>query len=85
MEEQEIFTMIDENGQERNANILNIIEINNQEYIVYSLEKNEEEEEIYASKLIKNSLGEEEIIQIENEEERKLVFETIRELIDELD
>ena len=85
MEEQEIFTMIDEYGQERNAKILNIVEINNQEYLVYSLEKNEEEEAIYASKLIKNSLGEEEIISIEDETERKIVFDTIRELIDELD
>lgn len=85
MEEQEIFKMIDEYGQERNAKILNIVEINNQEYLVYSLEKNEEEEAIYASKLIKNSLGEEEIISIEDETERKIVFDTIRELIDELD
>lgn len=85
MEEQEIFTMIDEYGQERNAKILNVIEINNQEYLVYSIEKNQEEDEIYASKLIKNNLGEEEIISIENDEERRIVFDTIRELIDELD
>lgn len=85
MEEQEIFTMIDEFGRERNARILNIIEINNQEYLVYAIEKNEEEDEIYASKLVKNNLGEEEIISIENEEERKIVFDTIREFINELE
>lgn len=85
MEEQEIFTMIDEDGKEREAKIINVIEINNQEYVVYAIEKNEEENAIYASKIIKNSLGEEEIVSIANDEEREIVFETIKELIEELD
>ena len=85
MEEQEIFTMLDEFGQEKEAKILNVIEINNQEYVVYSIDKNEEEDGIYASKIIKNKLGEEEIVSIENEEEREIVFDTIREIIEDLD
>ena len=85
MEEQEIFIMLDEEGNEREAQILNIVEINNQEYVVYSLSQNEEEDAIFASKLIKDELGNEDIIPIEDEEEKRIVFETIRKIIDELD
>lgn len=85
MEEQEIFIMLDEFGQEKEAKILNVIEINGQEYVVYSIDKNDEEDEIYASKIIKNNLGEEEIISINDEEERKIVFDTIKEIIENFD
>lgn len=85
MEEQEKIVVLDELGNEREAKILNIVEINNQEYLVYSVSQNEEEDGIYAQKLIKDTSGNEDIIPIENEEEKRIVFDTIRELIDELD
>ena len=37
MENQETFTMIDENGKEQIARILNIVEINHQEYLIYMI------------------------------------------------
>lgn len=85
MEEQEKFTVLDELGNEREARILNVVEINNQEYLVYAVSQNEEEDGIFAQKLIKDASGNEDIIPIENEEEKRIVFDTIRELIDELD
>ena len=85
MEEQEKIMVLDEFGNEREAKILNVVEINNQEYLVYSVSQNEEEDGIYAQKLIKDASGNEDIIPIENEDEKRLVFETIREFIDELD
>lgn len=85
MEEKETFTMIDEFGNEREANILNIIEINNQDYVVYSVSENEEEEAIYTSKIIKDEMNNEDIIPITDEEEKKVVFDTIREFINDLD
>lgn len=85
MEEQEKIIVLDEQGNEREAQILNIIEINNQEYLVYSVSQNEEEDGIFAQKLIKDSFGNEDIIPIENEDEKSIVFDAIRELIDELD
>lgn len=85
MEEQEIIMMLDEFGNEVEARILNIIEINNQEYVVYAISENEEEDGIYAAKIIKDENGNEDIIPIENEEEKNVVFEMIHELIDELD
>jgi len=85
MEEQEIFTMLDEFGNEKEATILSVIEINNQEYLVYSISKNEEEDAIYASKLIHDEMNNESIIPITDEEEKRIVFDTIREIIDDLD
>lgn len=85
MEEQEIFTMFDEVGNEREARILNIVEVNEQEYVVYAISQNEEEEAIYAAKLVKDMMGNEDIVSIDNEEEKKVVFEAIREIIDNLD
>lgn len=84
MIEEETFTMLDELGIERPAKILNVIDINNQEYLVYSISKNEAEDSIFASKIIKNSTGEEELQEITNEDERAVVFETIRNIINEL-
>lgn len=82
---EEKFLMLDEFGQEKEAEILNIIGINNQEYLVYKISKNEEEDSIYASKLVRDANGEENIISIEDEEEKRIVFDAIRELLDELD
>lgn len=85
MEEQENFKVLDEMGYERDAKILNTIEINNQEYLIYSVSQNEEEDGIYASKIIKDEMGYEDIIPITDEKEKKLVFDTVREFINELD
>lgn len=85
MEEQETFTILDEYGQEKEATILNIVEINNQEYLVYSVSQNEEEDAIYASKLIKDEFNNEDVVPISDEEEKKIVFDAIREIIDDLD
>lgn len=85
MEEQEIFMVLDELGNEREAKILNVVEINNQEYLVYAVSQNDEEDGIFAQKLIKDDLGNEDIVPIENEEEKRIVFDAIREIINDLD
>lgn len=83
--EEETFTMLDEFGNEKEATILNVVEINNQEYVVYSISKNEEEESIFASKIIKDASGNEDVIPITDEEEKRIVFDAIRDIINDLD
>lgn len=85
MDNAETFIMLDEFGVEQEARILNVVEINNQEYLVYAVSKNEEEESIFTDKLIRDQNGEENIVSIEDEEEKKMVFETIKEVIEDLD
>ena len=84
MEEQDIFEMQDENGIMREARIIDKIEINGQDYLIYALSINEEEDSIYVSKLIKNVNGEEEIVNIQDDNERDVVINTVREVINSL-
>lgn len=85
MEEQETFMMLDEAGNEKEARILNVVEINNQEYVVYAISRNEEEDAIFAAKLIKDETGNEDMVPIENEEEKRIVFDAIREIINNVE
>ena len=84
MEEQEIFEMRDENGVMREARIIDKIDINGQDYLIYALSINEEEDSIYVSKVIKNVNGKEEIVNIQDDNERDIVINTVREVINSL-
>lgn len=81
MEEKETFIMIDENGNEKEAEIITIIEIDNKEYVIYAVNKNEESDNIFASRIIKDENGNDVIKAIENQEEKNKVFEIIKELL----
>ena len=81
MEEKETFIMIDENGNEKEAEIITIIEIDNKEYVIYAVNKNEESDNIFASRIIKDENGNEVLKSIENQEEKNKVFEIIKELL----
>ena len=81
MEEKETFIMIDENGNEKEAEIITIIEIDNKEYVIYAVNKNEERDNIFASRIIKDENGNDVIKSIENQEEKNKVFEIIKELL----
>ena len=76
MNNEEKFIVLDENGNEKEATIINIIEIDEKEYLLYTTEENEEEDKLYVGKIVKDADGEEDIITIEDEEERTKVFET---------
>ena len=79
----EKFVMFDEDGIEREARILNKLEINNQEYLIYALSINDDEDSIYVSKLVKNG-DEEEIVNIEDDKEREMVNSVVKEYINNL-
>lgn len=77
----EKFMMYDESGNEKELKIIGEVELNNQVYLIYSIDENDFEDGIYVSKIIKNSLGNEVIVSILDEDERSLVFDAIRNLI----
>ena len=83
MGNEEVFMMQDENGVEREARILNKIEIENQEYLIYALSMNEEEDAIYVSKIVKNG-DSEDIVSITDDEEREMVNSVVMEIINNL-
>lgn len=75
-EENELITMYDEEGKEREINILFEMEINNNKYLIYSLASNDNNENIYASKIVFIN-NEEQLIDLENEEEKQLVMNAV--------
>ncbi len=83
MGNEEVFMMQDENGVEREARILNKIEIENQEYLIYALAMNEEEDAIYVSKIVKNG-DSEDIVSITDDVEREMVNSVVMEIINNL-
>ncbi len=85
MENQETIILLDENGNEIQARIINIVEIDGQEYLLYSTNANEEEENVYVNKIMKDTNGEEEFVPIENDIERNYIFNTLKEMIDNMD
>ena len=74
MEDNDKVIVIDENGNEVEATILNIIEIDNNEYLLFSVDANEEDANLFVNKIVRDANGEETTIPIEYDEERNMVF-----------
>ena len=85
MDNQDMVVLLDENGNEVQGRIINIVEIDGQEYLLYSVDTNEDEENVFVNKIIKDVNGEDEFVAIEDEEERKYVFDTLKEMIDSIE
>ena len=85
MEEQEKVILLDEDGNEVEARIINVVEIEGQEYLLYSVPVNDEDENVFVNKIIKNANGEDEFVAIDNEEEKIYVFGILKEMINNLD
>lgn len=83
MNNDEVFMMFDENGVEREARILNKIEIDGQDYLIYALSMSSSEDTIYVGKIIKNG-DDEEIVSITDSEEREKVNSVVIDLINNL-
>lgn len=77
--------VLDENGNTVEADVIDIIEVDGKEYLLYSVDANEEECDLYINRIVKNSNGEDDIISIEDEEEKRRVFEILKDLMEETD
>lgn len=75
------FKVINENGEENNANIITAFTYKEKKYIIYSVDKDNENSNIYVSELVKNNDGNDTICDIENEEERKEIFKVVGEIL----
>ena len=76
--------MKDENNHDVKAKVINIFEIDGMEYLVYSIEEDEDRFSVNVKKVIKDVMGEDDLIDITNEDERQKVFEVIDEYIERL-
>ena len=75
----------DEFGNQVEGKILNIIEIDDIEYLLYSVSVNDDEDAIYAKKIIKNATGEDDLIDISDLNEKNKVFDIVREYINSIE
>ena len=82
-EEKQTFIVEDENGESFVAELLTIIEVENIEYAVYSIDRNDEDTDVYVARVGKDEEGNDTIVTIEDEEERNRVFDIVQRMIDE--
>lgn len=83
--EDNIINLRDEFGNNVDGKILNIMEIDGIEYVVYAVSANEEEDAIYAKRVIKYANGESDLVDIVDENEKNKVFDIIREYINSIE
>lgn len=79
------FTIIDENGKESVADIITVFSYHNNDYIVYSIEEDDENVNVLVSKLKRDNEGNDYIIDIEDDTEREGIKKIVEELIDSLE
>lgn len=75
--------MLDENGIEKEAQIITVIEVDNKEYVIYSIEKDTDNDNIYVKELFTDNMGNKNIKDIEENNKEK-IFNIVKELINEV-
>ena len=76
------FTLLDENGMEREAELLNVITVDEQDYLLYSVVDDSDDAAICVAKIIYGEDGDEQLIDIEDVNEREKISKIIDELFD---
>lgn len=74
------FKVIDENNIERLAGIIGTFTYNNNEYLIYNIDRDNENTNIFVSRLVRNVNGFDTIKDIEDPMERDIVKNMVREL-----
>ncbi len=74
------FKIIDENNIERLAGIIGTFTYNNNEYLIYNIDRDNENTNIFVSRLVRDINGFDTIKDIEDPKERDIVKNMVREL-----
>lgn len=75
------FMIKDENNIERKATVITIIENAGNNYIIYSINRDNQNVNIFVSKLIKDSVGNDVVVDITDANEKARLNELVREII----
>jgi len=81
----EKFKVVDENGIEKEAEIITSFNYKEKDYIVYSIEKDDENANVYVSKLLKDSEGYDIIEDINNDSEREEIKNIVKEILSKVE
>ena len=75
------FMIKDENNIERQATLITVVENEGNDYVVYSIDRDQNNVNIFVSKLVKDSAGNDVIIDIADPSEKARLNELVREII----
>ena len=75
------FMIKDENNIERQATLITVVENEGNDYVVYSIDRDQNNVNIFISKLVKDSAGNDVIIDIADPSEKARLNELVREII----
>ena len=82
MENEDKIKIINDEGKEVEVELLNVVEVDGKEFMLYSTEVDSEYDDIYALKIVKDESGAEDLVAL-SEEEENLISDVIDELISE--
>ena len=77
MEENQMFKVKDENGMEKNAELLSAFDMDDKNYIIYSIDNGEEMANIYAAELIEDENGETDMKEIDDADIKNKITDII--------
>ena len=75
------FKVVDENNVEREATLITVIEVEKKEYAIYSIDRDEENVNIFVSELIKDENGHDILKDIEDLSEKEKITQIVKEII----
>ena len=77
-EEESRFTIMDDNGKERDASIIGEYEVDGKNYLLYAIDENEKEAGLYLKKVIYDEKGEvKDLVSVSDPKEKEIVFPAI--------
>ena len=81
LEEKKILCIKDKNGQELVVEVLTILPIDGIDYIVYSIDTDDDNSDVYVARIVKDQNENNVLVTIENDVERQKVFSLIDKMI----
>ena len=79
------FKVVDENNLEHNAEVITAFTYKDKDYLVYSVDSDEENSNILVSRLVKDNEGYDVIEDIENDSERIEVQNAVKEILSSIE
>ena len=79
--ERKFFQVLTEDGELKEAELLNIITKNDIDYAVYSISKDDDTSDLFASRIIIGENGQSTLVDIEDKAEKEEIIKTIREML----
>ena len=61
---------IEVDGEMREAEVLKTVSVDNNDYVIYAIDKGDETSDILASRIVKDSEGKDSLVDLETDEER---------------